>query len=438
MNIFEYPRDKELIRDKLSGRKKLYDRGIIDSVSKIFRQVETDRDKAIIELTEKFDNTRIREIELRGTYIDKAVKNIPESLRKAILHAKENIEEVNRFLLPDKITTAEIRPGTIIGEKHTPLESVGLWVPARKGTLISTALMLIGSAKTAGVKNIYVGMAPTPEGIADKATVAACKIAGADKIFVGNGVGIIAGFSIATESIPEVDGIFGPGPGGIAAAMALAFSYGKKTVLGIGPTDAAVICDESADPDMLAYDLINEAEHGPDSSSILATTSIETAKRTGEKLKEIIDSFPDEFRKANLNKVFGGEGYGAIIHAPSINEAIDVVNDYAPEHMIIKCDDGNKKIVLDNIKNAGEILIGDYAPFSAGNYAIGITAVLPTNGFAKNISGISAKDMIKTSTIGQLDKQALEKLLPTISELGKWEGLPAHVLAAEKRFMGRG
>lgn len=434
MNIFEYPKDKNLIQNKLSGRKQLYNRELIDSVREIFHQVEIYKDKAIIDMTEKYDQTRIEEIELSVSYINDAVEHIPSSLKKAIHHAKENIEEVNRFLLPDKITTTTIRPGTKIGEKYSPLESVGLWVPARKGPLISTALMLIGAAKAAGVKNIYIGMAPTIEGKADKATVAACKIAGADKIFLGNGVSIIAGFSVGTESVPEVDGIFGPGPGGIAASMAVAFSYGKKTVLGIGPTDSAIICDETADPKTLAYDLINEAEHGPDSSSILVTTSIEIATKTIEELNVIIRDFPDKKRKLNIEKVFSDKGYGAIIHTKSIHDAIDVINDYAPEHMIIKCNKDDKDIVINKIENAGEILIGDYTPFSAGNYAIGITAVLPTNGYAKNISGITAKDMIKISTIGELDRQALEKLLPTISEIGKWEGLPSHILAAEKRL----
>jgi histidinol dehydrogenase len=434
MKLYTVPKEDDLLREKLAGRKKLYDRNLIKSIGELFDQVQNRGNQAIIELTRQFDHQVLNSLELTDDFISQAVQGIPESLRDAIENSLSNILEVNSFLLPDPLVMTEIRPGTQIGEKTTPLDSVGLWVPARKGPLISTALMLIGAAKAAGVPNIYVGMPPSTEGQADKATVAACSIAGADKIYLGNGVGIIAGFSIGTESIPEVQGIYGPGPGGIAASMAVAFSYGKKTVLGIGPTDAAILCDEKADPNILAYDLINEAEHGPDSSAILVTTSLDVAKKTILALDELIASFPDKKRKENLQHVFSKGGYGAIIHVQSMDKAIALIEDYAPEHMIVKCEKTSEEYILKNIKNAGEILLGNYTPFSAGNYAIGITAVLPTNGFARNISGITSKDMIKTSTVGKLDKDALKKLQPTISEIGKWEGLPAHQMAADIRF----
>lgn len=172
----------------------------------------------------------------------------------------------------------------MIGEKVSPLKAVGLWVPAKKGSLISIALMLIGNAKSAGISHIYIGLAPKEIGYVDTATVAACKLAGTHRIYVWNEPSILAGFTIGTETIPEVDGFFGPGPDAIAASMAVAFSYGKKAVLGI-------LCDNIAQPETLAYDLINEAEHGPVSSSILVTSSIDIATRTYDKLQEIINSF---------------------------------------------------------------------------------------------------------------------------------------------------
>jgi histidinol dehydrogenase len=432
MKVYTYPEEKELLVKKLERRKQLYDRSLIQTVADIFNQVAKSGDKAILDLTKKFDNTSLNALLLTEEYIQKCLTQIPDELVNAINHARKNIEEVNQYLLPEPIKTVEIREGTVIGEKTTPLDSVGLWVPARKGPLISTALMLVGAAKTAGVNRIVVGMAPNADGKADPATVAASIIAGATDIVVGNGVGIIAGFSMGTETIPEVDGIFGPGPGGIAAAMSVAFSYGKKTVLGIGPTDSAIICDETADPEILTYDMINEGEHGPDSSSILATTSMEVAKEVCRFLEDFIKEGPE--RGHILKTVFSEDGLGAVIHCKSLEDAMVVINDYAPEHMIIKCNKNNEERVLKGIRNAGEILVGDYAPFTAGNYAIGITAVLPTNGYAKSVSGITSKDMVKTSTIGKLDKKALHRLLPTIREIGKWEGLPSHVLAVEKRF----
>jgi len=188
------------------------------------------------------------------------------------------VQDANLAMLP-KTWEKQIRPGTVNGENVVPLDSVGIWIPARKGPLISTAIMLVVAAKTAGVKKIVVGMPPLKEGLGDQGTVAATKLAGANQFVIGNGVSIIAGFAQGTNSIPEVDGIYGPGPGGIAAAMSVAMTYGKKSVLGIGPTESVIFADETADPLKIAYDLINEGEHGPDSSSILVTTSTNLAHK---------------------------------------------------------------------------------------------------------------------------------------------------------------
>jgi histidinol dehydrogenase len=193
------------------------------------------------------DKVTVDKIRVDEEYIKQCVNGLSSELRNAIEKAIKNIAEVNEAIKPEEFWTKEIRPGTIIGEKCTPLSSVGLWVPARKGPLVSTALMLTVAAKVAGVKRIIVGMSPKPDGKGDPATIAAAKLAGADEFVVGNGVGIIAGYSIGTNSIPEVDGIFGPGPNAIAAAMSVAFSYGKRTVVGIGPTEGAIIADDSAD-----------------------------------------------------------------------------------------------------------------------------------------------------------------------------------------------
>ena len=437
MIVFRYPDEEQLLQSRLSKRKRLYDRSLIASVNDIFAQVADSGDQAICQLTEEYDGTTMDGPIAKKDYIQECLNDVPKALLDAINHARRNIEEVNEYLLPERMHTTEIREGTWVGEKITPLESVGLWVPARKGSLISTALMLVGAAEVAGVKRIIVGMAPNRNGEADPATVAASILAGATDIVVGNGVGIIAGFSIGTESIPEVDGVFGPGPGGIAAAMCIAFSYGKKTVLGIGPTDSAIVCDDSADPELCAYDMLNESEHGPDSSSILVTTSIEIARETQRILPDLIEESPEE-RRDILQTVFSDDGLGAIVYCETLEDAIAVINDYAPEHVLIKCKQNSEAYVLKNVRNAGEILVGDYTPFTAGNYAIGIAAVLPTNGYAKNVSGITVRDMVKTSTIGRLTKDALRELLPTIREIGKSEGLPSHVIAAERRFSSEG
>ncbi len=429
--VFTLPKDEAALRERLAPRKKLLDSSLIADITALFNNVAESGDNAVKEATERFDRIKIDEVRVSNTYISQCMNNLSPLLKKAVEKAINNIREVNEALMPPADWRKEIRPGTVIGEKISPLDSVGLYIPARKGPLISTALMLVTAAKVAGVENIVVGMPPQENGLANPSTVAAAHIAGADSIVMGNGVAILAGMTVGTESIPEVSGMFGPGPAGIAAAMSVAFSYGKKTVVGIGPTDCAVIADDSADPDWIARNLMCEAEHGPDSSVLLATTSEALAKKVAEALIKRIPRI-DEKRRTILSKVFGREGMGAVAILSDIKEAVRIIDEFAPEHLMVACREDMQEEILSMIRNSGEILLGHNTPFSAANYAIGITAVLPTNGFASAFSGITCKDMIKTSTIGSLSEEALKELKDTIRALGEQEGLPCHIGAAEK------
>jgi len=340
--------------------------------------------------------------------------------------------EVNEAMLPAS-WQKEIRPGTIVGELYRPLDSVGIWIPARKGPLLSTALMLVAAARTAGVRRIAVGMPPLPNGLGDPGTVAAASIAGADSFVIGNGVAIIAGFCEGTRSVPECDGIFGPGPGGIAAAMSLASSCGKKTVVGIGPTESVIFADDSADARLTACDMLNEAEHGMDSVTLLVTDSMKFAQQVAAHVTQLLEQV-DPRKRAILQHGFGEGGHSAIVAVRSVEDACGFINNFAPEHLMINCRKETEQQVLERIRHAGEILLGGCTPFAAANYGIGITAVLPTSGYAKAFSGITSKDMLTCSTLGRLDQKALAELLPVIRELGQYEQLPYHVLAAEARI----
>ncbi|WP_080839709.1 histidinol dehydrogenase [Cohnella massiliensis] len=430
--IYGIPAEQEALAERFKKHKTLFNRDDLNGIKAIFDDVGANGDRAVFEMTRKFDEVAIDRIVLSEAFVRQSVESLSPSLRSAIDHAIRNVREANLALLPES-WEKEIRPGTVIGENVRPLQSVGIWIPARKGPLVSTAIMLVVAAKAAGVPNIVVGMPPLKDGNGDPGTVAAAKLAGADSFVIGNGVSIIAGFAQGTESIPEVDGIFGPGPGGIAAAMSVAMTYGKKSVLGIGPTECMILADETADPLKVAYDLINEGEHGPDSSSILVTNSSSLAQKVEALLGSCIDEF-EEKRKEFLRRVFGPEGKGAIVVAPDMRQACEFVDWFAPEHLMIVCDKDAERELVGRIRNAGEILIGDNTPFSAANYGIGITAVLPTNHYARIFSGITAKDMIKYSTIGKLSHDALREIYPVIKELGTYEQLPAHVKAAEIRL----
>lgn len=430
--VFKLPGDAERLRARLHPRKKLLDRSLIEGISRIFRNVEVAGDHEIRLATLQFDQVEIDSVAVSGDYANRCISGLSAEFRAAVDAATANIRQVNEALMPEPEWSREIRPGTVIGEKTTPLESVGLYVPATKGPLVSTALMLVAAAKVAGVEQIVVAMPPQSDGRANPSTVAAAKLAGADVFVVGNGVALIAGLTLGTQSVPEVDGMYGPGPPGIAAAMSLAFSYGKRTVVGIGPTDCAIIADESAHPDWIVHDLMCEGEHGPDSSVLLVTTSQPFADQVAQSLRRLVPEVAEK-RREILTTVFGENGMGAIAIAPEIETACQVVNEFAPEHLLVACTEDSRAQVLDGVKHAGEILVGNFTPFSAANYAIGITAVLPTNGFARAFSGITARDMLKTSTIGELSEPALESLQLTIEELGKHEGLPCHVGAAKAR-----
>ena len=430
--VFKIPEQNDLLRERFKTHKTLFNRDVLKGVLSIFDEVANQGDEGIRRVTTKFDEVDLGELILSNDYVEECISLLSPSLCAAIEQAIRNVKDANLAMLP-KTWEREIRPGTVIGEHVVPLESVGIWIPARKGPLLSTAIMLVVSAKTAGVKKIVVGMPPLRNGFGDPGTVAAAKLAGADQFVVGNGVSIIAGFAQGTNSIPEVDGIYGPGPGGIAAAMSVAMTYGKKSVLGIGPTECVIFADETADPLKIAYDLMNEGEHGPDSSSILVTTSPTLANEVETLLWECIDEVKEN-RRQYLQSVFG-KGKGAIVVASDVETAFDFINWFAPEHLMIVCNKKIENFALTRIKNAGEILIGEYTPFSAANYGIGITAVLPTNHFARAFSGVTSKDMVKYSTIGRLSKDALQEIYPIIKELGNYEQLPCHVKAADIRLL---
>lgn len=428
---YEWPEDEEKLKRRLLPRRKLLDGALIADISSIFKQVTDSGDQAIRDATRRFDGIEIPSMKVQDDFLKKCIDDLPSRFKKAVEKAIANIYQVNEALMPELEWRKEIRPGTIIGEKNTPLDSVGLYVPARKGPLVSTALMLVTAAKVAGVREIVVGMPPQANGQANPSTAAAACMAGASRLVIGNGVSLIAGMTVGTESVPEVDGIYGPGPAGIAAAMSVAFSYGKRTVVGIGPTDCAIIADESADPEWITRNLMCEGEHGADSSVLMVTISRTLADQVVQVLLSRIP-FVREDRRRNLTALFSEQGLGAVVVVPDIAQACRVINEFAPEHLMVACRENIQEEVLVRVRNAGEILLGQFTPFSAANYAIGITAVLPTNGFARAFSGITCKDMLKTSTIGGLSETALKELFNTIEEIGRHEGLPCHVEAARK------
>jgi histidinol dehydrogenase len=424
------PRDQARVSERLARREALVDADLIGSVQTIFSRVKQEGDRAVLAATRTHDGVELEALRVPEPAIEQALASLSAELRTAIKVARARIEWVNRELMPRDVVR-EMEPGVRVGELFRPLDSVALWIPCRKGPLLSTALMLVTAARVAGVPRIVALMPPRADGTADPGTLAAARLAGAHACFVGNGVGLLAAVTHGTESLPRVAGVFGPGPGGIAVAMAMAGMYGLKTVVGIGPTDCAVLADDSADARLVAWDLASEAEHGPDSAALLATPSEAFARAVATELTGIIQG-AEPGRRENLRQVFGPAGRGMLVVSPDFEASCQLAARFAPEHLSVVCRPELRTSAISSAV-AGELLLGSYTPFAAANYAIGITAVLPTNGAARSLSGITARDMLRTTTLGELDQVALSTLAPTIATLARYEGLPCHAAAAEAR-----
>ncbi|HVJ20798.1 MAG TPA: histidinol dehydrogenase [Polyangiaceae bacterium] len=430
--IYDLPNDRARLDEVLKGRQGLLDPEELARVSAIFADVRQRGDTAIREITQKFDKIELSSLRISASAADEAVAGLTPDLATAIEVCRARMAAVNAALMPSKKVEHRLDEHTLFGETCTALDSVAVWVPCRKGPLVSTALMLVVAAQVAGVPRIALCTPPLADGKPDPATMAAARIAGATEFYVGNGVALLAGLTLGTESLTAVAGMFGPGPSGITLAMGIAGMYGKKTCLGLGPSDCLVLCDETADPRFVALDLMTEAEHGPDSSALLVTTSRALAERVQAELSARIAEVAEP-RRSVLQKIFGPGGRGALAVCPSLDACIELTNAFAPEHMQIACSAANTERVLASSPRSGEILIGQQTPFSSANYALGITAVLPTNGYARSLSGVTSRDMLRYSTLGSLDAAGLAKLVPSIGTLARYEGLPCHAEASEAR-----
>jgi histidinol dehydrogenase len=423
---FTLPGDSAALTRRLAPRSAPASIGELSSVLALFEEVRRTGDAAVLKATRQHDGVALPGLAVPAR--DVAAAALPAALRAAIERSLQNILQVNTRLLPAD-TDDEVRPGTRVGERHRPLDSVAVYVPTRKGPLISTALMLIGAARAAGVARIAMLAPPLASGQWEPQTFAAGMIAGATEFYIGNGVALIAAACQGTESVPRVDGVVGPGPGGIAAAMGIAACLGAHTVVGLGPTDCAILADESANATNVALDLMAEAEHGKDSSALLVTPSAALAARVGSEIERQLGAVPDS-RRAVLEHVFGADGLGALVVAPW-DEALALIDRFAPEHLMLVGPAAEAR--APRIRNAGELLLGPHSPFAAANYAIGVSAVLPTNGFARSHSAVTARDFLRLSTTARLDAAALAELAPAIVALATAEGLPCHAAAIERR-----
>lgn len=386
-------------------------------------------DEAVLEYTAKFDKVQLTADQMKVTpeEIENGYKNCDAKTREAIEYAYKNIHDFHEKQLPEEMWFTMVDDGLMVGEKTTPIVDVCLYVPHGKGSFPSVLCMLGIPAVVAKVPKIVVVTPPNEKGEVDDAILAAAKIIGITEIYKVGGIQAVAAVAYGTETIPKCHKIIGPGNSYATAAKRVLASY-IDAGLPAGPSEAIILADENADPEKVALDWMIEAEHGPDSAALLVTNSEELVNKVipiVERQLEKISPKRKEFVTTNLAT------YGGAIITNSLEESIGFVNEYAPEHMEVMTE--KPFDVLPKIKNAGEILLGDYTPVTLCNFVLGPNAILPTGGFAKTYSSVSVFDFLKRSSVGYASKDGFEKVRDYAYQFAKVEGFDTHGLAVKER-----
>ncbi|AKB82036.1 Histidinol dehydrogenase [Methanosarcina barkeri 3] len=398
---------------------------VAKTVSAVLSDVRTKGDAALREYTAKFDKVELANFEVSEEELQQALSSISPELLDHLKSAAANIRAFHEAQLPEAIWFMELKPGIVLGQKATPLESVGAYAPGGRASYPSTVLMTVIPARVAGVEQVIVCTPPRPDGSVHPLTLAAAKVAGADKVFKLGGAQAIGAMAYGTETVPKVDKIVGPGNVFVTSAK-MQIRDVAEIDFPAGPSEVLIIADESADAVMAASDIIAQAEHDPNSLSILITSSDTLAEAVNkEVLVQAEQTARSSIVKASLKNA-------AILIADSLEQCIGFSNKFAPEHLEIMVSDPD--FVLDRIKNAGSIFIGNYSPVPVGDYASGTNHVLPTSGYARVYSGLNINHFIKYSSIQRISKSGLESLKETVIALAEEEGLQAHADAIRTRF----
>ncbi|MFH1055225.1 MAG: histidinol dehydrogenase [Candidatus Altiarchaeota archaeon] len=391
-------------------------RGIIDSVRR-------EGDKALREYTKRFDGVSIGSIQVSRTEIDKAYSKTDPKVIRALKRAHANIQALHKVQYQgiQEEWSYAVDEGVWVGEKTTPLPSVGAYVPGGRAAYPSTVLMTVTPARIAGVKRIVVvSPPPVPDSV-----LAACKIAGVDEVYQVGGAQAIAALAYGTKSIRPVSKIVGPGNKYVTAAKMLV--YGIVNVdMPAGPSEVLIIADGKANPVYIAADILAQAEHDPNAQCILATDSDRLAK---EVMREVEGESKTSKKADILSQSLRNF---TVVKTQSITEAVKFANEYAPEHLEIHTK--NPDNISKRITNAGAIFIGPYSPVAAGDYASGGNHVLPTGGAARYSSQLTVRDYLKTTSVQKITKEGLRRIAETITTLAQEEGLTEHKKSVEKRL----
>ena len=395
------------------------------AVLEVLNNVKQNGDKALIELTQRFDGALLKDIKVPDTEIAAAEQDLTAELKAAIVQAKENIERFHAAQM-QPVIKVETMPGVHCWRKSAGIEKVGLYIPGGSAPLFSTVLMLGIPAVLAGCKEIVLCTPPGKDGAVHPAVLYAARVAGITQIYKAGGAQAIAAMAYGTQTIPAVYKIFGPGNQYVTCAKQLIQRDGIAIDMPAGPSEVCVLADETANAAYVAADLLSQAEHGPDSQVLLVSTSARVAEQVTMEVNGQLNDLP---RKSIALKALANSK--AII-IENINEAVALVNAYAPEHLIISC--ANDEAVAELVVNAGSVFLGNYSPESAGDYASGTNHTLPTNGYAKAYSGVSVDSFVRKITYQKLTRQGLQHIASTVICMAEAEGLQAHANAVRVRM----
>jgi len=394
-------------------------------VESIFKAVKEGGDPVIKKYTDRFDSVQLDHFLVDPEEIREASLLVPEALKKAILLAKANIEKFHAAQRTSKVET-QTMPGVLCWQEKRPIQKVGLYVPGGTAPLFSTVLMLAVPAQLAGCGEIILCTPPDSRGKVDPAILYTAQLCGVTQIFKVGGIQAIAGMTFGTQSIPKVFKIFGPGNQYVTVAKQLATKYGLAIDMPAGPSELLVVADDTADPAFVAADLLSQAEHGADSQVILITTSEKLMAAVETEIGRQMATLP---RASLIEKAMANS---RLILVEDHQVALELIDRYGPEHLIVCVADTDHYV--DRVQNAGSVFIGNHTPESAGDYASGTNHTLPTNGFAKQYSGVNLDSFLKSMTFQRISPEGLRGLGPAIEAMAGAEGLQAHKNAVTLRL----
>ena len=395
------------------------------TVKEVFKEVQKKGDTAIAKYTSLFDGVTVTNIEVSKTEIEGAIASVSSELKDAIQLAKSNIEKFHTAQKTDRVVVETVE-GVNCWQEKRPIQKIGLYIPGGTAPLFSTVLMLAVPAKIAGCNEIVLCSPPDKNGNINPAILYAANLCGVTKILKVGGIQAIAGLTFGTETIPKVYKIFGPGNQYVTVAKQLSTQFGVAIDMPAGPSELLIVADDTAIPAFVASDLLSQAEHGTDSQVLLVSTSKDLIDAVEVEIQNQIILLP---RRNIAEKAIANS---KLIFVENDTIALDLINEYGPEHFII-CS-GFEDFYTNGIYNAGSVFIGNYTPESAGDYASGTNHTLPTNGYAKNYSGVNLDSFTKAMTFQKISKKGIQNIGKAIEIMAEAEGLQAHKNAVTLRL----